>query len=140
MRGSDLNKAIHKSNYFIKKTLVMSTSFFNVLVLILYYFNNRLDLYKFVMSSIPELLVIFCIFKISTPKIIKSGKIEELVDPGTSLSGKGVPSLLFDSLVICMIVKLLIFYSYWWCVLYILILVCAIYEFIYKTIQKFKKD
>ncbi|KAF5141379.1 n-acetylglucosaminylphosphatidylinositol de-n-acetylase family protein [Vairimorpha ceranae] len=138
MRGSDLNKAIHKSNYFIKKSLLLSTILFNTLIIILLYFNNRFDKFKFFISSCPEIFTILCIFKISAPVIRKNGNIEELVDPGTALSGKGIASVLFDSLVICMLVKMFIFYSYYWCILYVFIALSAFYEMVYKTVKKLK--
>lgn len=140
MRGSELNKAIYDTNYHIKKTLVASCILFNILIIILFYFNNRLDKFKFIISSIPELFAIFCVFKISKPVIKRENNVEELIDPGTSLSGQGVPSLLFDILAVSMITKFLIFYSYFWSILYISIGGLIFYELVYKTIQKLKAE
>ncbi|KAK6089980.1 hypothetical protein P3W45_001026 [Vairimorpha bombi] len=140
MRGSDLNKAIYNSNYHIKKTLLASSVLYNILIVILFYFNDRFDKIKFIISSVPELISIVCVFKISRPAIKRENNIEELIDPGTSLSGKGVPSLLFDILAVSMIIKFMIFYSYAWAILYISIGGLIFYELVYKTIQKLKTN
>lgn len=140
MRGTKLNKQIYDDNYQIKKALFSSSIIFNIITIIMFYFNGRFNITKLIISSIPEITVIFCILKISRPKFKYENKTVELIDPGTSLTNQGIPSLLFDILAVNMIVKFFIFYSYYWCILYGAILFLIYYELIHKNIAKFKSN
>ncbi|KAF5139790.1 hypothetical protein AAJ76_262000931 [Vairimorpha ceranae] len=128
MRGSDLNLAIYNSNFFIRKCIIVFSLLFNIVMIMLLYFNKRYDILKYGMTTINEIATISNIFLLSSPTIQKNGNIDELIDPGKALFNEGGASVLFDCLVLCMLVKMLIFYSYWWCTLYLLIFVSMFYK------------
>lgn len=140
MRGSKINKQIYDDNYQVKKALCSSCIIFNLVTVILFYFNGRFNFTKMIISSIPEIIVIMCILKISKPSFKYENNTIELVDPGTSLTKQGIPSLLFDILAVNMIVKFFIFYSYYWCFLYVCILLLIYYELFHKNFARFKSE
>ncbi|EQB60817.1 n-acetylglucosaminylphosphatidylinositol de-n-acetylase family protein [Vairimorpha apis BRL 01] len=92
--GSKINKQIYDDNYQVKKALCSSCIIFNLVTVILFYFNGRFNFTKMIISSIPEIIVIMCILKISKPSFKYENNTIELVDPGTSLTKQGIPSLL----------------------------------------------
>ncbi|KAF9763144.1 hypothetical protein NGRA_1472 [Nosema granulosis] len=139
MRGSGKNKAIYECNQHIKKAMYYGEVLFNVMVLIFYAYNKCYGYSKFIFTTIPEMICVLLIMKISKPKIDKEDGAVVLSDPGVDLSGKGFPSILFDSLVVCMIVKILIVFSYFSLFIYLLIPISMGYEFIYKPYRVFNK-
>lgn len=139
MRGSNQNKAIYDCNQQIKKTLYFGEGLFNVLICIFYAYNKCFNYTKFILGTIPELITVFLIFKISRPTIRKENNTVTLVSPGADLSGKGLPSTLFDSLIVCMLAKILVVFSYYFLIIYLLIPLSMLYEFFYKPYKVFNK-
>lgn len=71
MRGSDLNLAIYNSNFFIRKCIIVFSLLFNIVMIMLLYFNKRFDILKYGMTTIKEITTISNIFLLNNPTIQK---------------------------------------------------------------------
>lgn len=139
MRGSNQSKAIYECNKHIIKAMLYAEGLYNMLALVFYSYNGCYNYVKFGLLSIPEAICVMMLLKISKPTIRKEENTVSLVDPGADLSGKGVPSILFDALVVCMLTKILGVFSYLFLFAYLIIPFSVGYEFIYKPYRIFNK-
>lgn len=132
MRGSESNKATYNSNQQLKKSLLISYLIFNILMGVIYIYNGNFNYMLFIYTTLPEVLSLFFIWKISKPVIKKENNIETLVSPGVALSSKGLPSMLFDVLFVSMVTKIGVLWTYKLFTLYAFIPIILGYELLYK--------
>lgn len=129
MAGSALKKTVLKNKKILRNFLIQESFFLAIYLLLVYLKNNKVTL----LNLLPELLVVYYIYKLSKPKYINN----KLIDSGVDLDSRGVVAILFDYVYISWVTKMVVLWSSLGYLLYFLFCFGVFYEL--KGIFSMKK-
>ncbi len=131
MRGSTKMKNILLNN---KKKLKTMNIYFGLLNFILFFLYLRVySVPMFIIYTIPEIIGLFYLYKISKP-VLKNGEKAETIEFIRDLNSDALGSFIIDTLNFIIAFKASILYSRLAVVWLLLIPVAATYDFFYKPL------